>query len=222
MTVTRLWLVRHGQSMWNAEGRIQGQAGEGLTKLGHRQAKAVGRWLADTLGAAPVATSDLVRATETAAAVGGALGVRPLVDPDVRERSFGSWEGRQPEDLELGDDDLWEAWTSGTRDVIAEVGGESTQQMRDRIVPALTAHVDRARDAGDGDVVVVTHGGVVWQGLHALLDLPDLVLAGVGNTAVSTVVFTDDSRWLQTYNSMAHLDAADATTFRPRELGEHA
>lgn len=218
MRLTRLWLVRHGQSTWNAQGRIQGQSGEGLSDLGRRQAKTVARWLAATIGTAPVITSDLERAVETAEHVAEALGVRPRQDPAVRERNFGRWEGRLPEEVETGETDLWDAWASGTRDVISEVGGESLAVLGDRVVAALEGHVEVARADGHDHIVVVSHGGVVWQGLHRLLDLPDLVLSGVGNTAVSTVAFTDDHRWLETFNSMAHLEPDDTTMFRPREL----
>lgn len=223
---TRLWLVRHGQSIWNASGRVQGQSGEGLSTLGHRQAAAAATWLVATLGDARVVSSDLVRAHETAVPIAAALGVEVQLDAGVRERSFGSWEGRTPQELAAHEDGLWNQWTSiamtaaGDDDIIATVGGESDRAMTDRVLPALRRHaLDAGRDDVD-DVVVVSHGGTIWHGLHGLLALPPLSLGGLGNGSISTVQFTGDRVWLDLYNSQAHLAPADQTTFRPREFGD--
>jgi broad specificity phosphatase PhoE len=214
---TRLWLVRHGQSTWNAEGRIQGQSGEGLSAMGRRQARAVAAWLADTLGHALVVSSDLPRARETAEPVATALGADLSVDRALRERSFGRWEGRLVADLEEESSDLWRQWARGV-DVVARAGGESGEQMSARVTPALRGHARRGREAGR-DVVVVSHGGVIWHGLHDLLDLPPLTLGGVGNASVSTLLFASERTWLDAYNGQAHLPARDRTTFQPREFG---
>lgn len=212
----RLWLVRHGQSLWNAQGRIQGQSGEGLTDLGHRQAKAVAAWLPGVLGSAPVATSDLVRAAETAAPIAAALRVEPMVDVALRERSFGEWEGATAEHARTRDPQVWAAWTGGEADAITDVGGEPIEALHGRVLPALGDHVTAARALGHEHVVVVSHGGVVWAALHALLDLPPITLSGIGNTGVSCLVFDHDRVRLETFNSMAHLEPGDATTFTVR------
>lgn len=223
---TRLWLVRHGQSIWNATGRVQGQSGEGLSALGHRQAAAAATWLSATLDDGRVISSDLSRAHETATPIAAALGVDVQLDADVRERCFGSWEGHTPQELAAREDGLWTEWTSvvmpaaGDNDLVTKVGGESDQVMNGRVLRALRRHgADAARD-GVHDVVIVTHGGTIWHGLHGLLTLPPLTLGGLGNASISTVQFTGDHVWLDLYNSQAHLATADQTTFRPREFGD--
>ena len=216
--VTRMWLVRHGQSTWNAEGRIQGQSGAGLSPLGMRQAVAVAEVLAETLGGALVVTSDLTRARATAEPVAVALGADLAVDPALRERSFGNWEGRTVAELEAESSELWRQWAAG-EDVVARAGGESGAQMTARVVPALRGHARRAQAAGADDVVVVSHGGVIWHGLHDLLALPPLTLGGVGNASVSTLLFAAGRTWLEAYNGQAHLSPVDRTTFQPREFG---
>src|SRR5687767_11323336 len=88
---TRVLLVRHGQSEWNATGRWQGQADPPLTDLGRRQARSAAAALG-TVDA--VFASDLQRASETALIIAGELGVGPVVvDPDLRERDAGEWSG---------------------------------------------------------------------------------------------------------------------------------
>lgn len=199
-STTRVVLVRHGESHWNVERRLQGHSGSGLSPTGHDQARAVATWLAATLGPAAVVSSDLRRARETAHHVAVALGAEPVEDPDLRERSWGTWEGRTVEELTAEDSGAWRRRATG-EDVASEVGGESGPDLAARMVPAIRRHaVDR--DA----VVLVTHGGSIWHGLHGLLGLPDMTLGGVANTGVSEVLLTGDGHaWLQTYNLQGHL-----------------
>lgn len=210
--MTRVFLVRHGESVWNAQRRLQGHGGVGLSEAGRRQAEAVAGWLAETLGPAPVVSSDLARARETAEPIAAALGADLQLDEDLRERSFGEWEGRSVHELTTEDSPLWRRWADG-EDVATEVGGESGPALADRVVPAVRRHAE-----GVDAVVLVTHGGAIWHGLHALLDLPPLTLGGVGNTGVSEVLLVDGHSWLQAYNVQPHLAPDARSTHRPREL----
>src|SRR3954471_3985163 len=91
MTTTRLLLVRHGQSEWNAQGRWQGQADPPLTDLGRAQARAAARSVGSVDG---IFASELQRATETAAIIAEELGLGPvLIDEGLRERDAGAWSG---------------------------------------------------------------------------------------------------------------------------------
>src|SRR5438874_12638863 len=93
----RLLLVRHGQSTWNREHRIQGQLDPPLSEDGRRQAELLGARLARRTFAAHFA-SDLKRAFETAEIIGAAVGMRPLPEPALRELSLGEWEGLRTDD----------------------------------------------------------------------------------------------------------------------------
>lgn len=211
----RLVLVRHGQSAWNAQRRIQGQSGEGLTELGRAQAEGTAAWVASTYPDAAVVSSDLQRCRETVAPIAATLDTEVLEDPQVRERSFGRWEGLVLDQVEARDPDLWRRWRSG-EDVVAEVGGESGEALADRVTAAYRHHLDTL-GAGGRPVVVVTHGGPVWHGLHALLDLPWATLGGVGNAAVSELV-RDAGDWrCESWNQTAHLPPHLRTSFRPSE-----
>jgi broad specificity phosphatase PhoE len=151
-----IWLVRHGESTWNASGLVQGQAdGPVLTEAGRVQAETV----ADAVRSLPIrtlVTSDLARAQETAAIIGKRLRVPWIHDDQLRERNFGVAQGSP-----LGD--LPTEW-SGIRDglvVDAEArppGGESLEELSRRVGTFFSrlAQVEHR-----GDVLAVTHGGFI-------------------------------------------------------------
>ena len=136
--MTELLLVRHGETDWNAEGRLQGHTDRPLSDYGRRQA----RQLADELAGeelAAVYASDLARARETAEIVGERLGLPVVLEPDLREKNWGSWEGLTP----------------GERAGV-EFAGESTEEHAERTLRALRRIAERYPG---GRVLVVTHGG---------------------------------------------------------------
>src|SRR3954451_10202115 len=93
--MTRLLFVRHGETDWNAEGRLQGHTDRALNEYGRRQAHE----LADRLvgdGVAAIYASDLARAKEAAEIIAARLDLPVVVDPDLRERNWGNWEGLVP------------------------------------------------------------------------------------------------------------------------------
>lgn len=147
---TRLLLVRHGQSEWNATGLWQGQADPPLTELGRRQAAEAARAIG-TVDA--VWASDLVRAVETATIIADSVGVGPVVvDPDLRERDAGEFSGLTREQI----DQRYPGYLADGR---RPPGWEPDDSLLDRAVAALRRVADAVPS---GDVVVVTHGGVVY------------------------------------------------------------
>lgn len=151
-----VWLIRHAESEWNAAGRWQGQRDPALSERGREQAQRLAVSLADAQLEGIVA-SDLVRARETAAIVGGALGVAPHLDARLRERDLGYWSGltsveivaRWPRDLaRLRQRDL----------ELKPGGGESLRALHARVaefVAVLSAW------PGDGPLAIVTHAGIL-------------------------------------------------------------
>lgn len=181
-----LWLVRHGESTWNALGLVQGQRTEpSLTRRGAAQA----RGLAHRLGGRDVRalyTSDLLRAAETARPIAAALGLEPVVDRRLRERSFGAAEGTPSS--RLGPE--WSGLEGG-RVVDADAappGGESVRDLRRRVGGFLDelAAADDLWRGPPGDVVLVVHGGVVRAALAHLDGVPDQEMSwgSVGNGQV--------------------------------------
>ena len=153
---TRLCLVRHGETEWNAARRIQGQIDIGLNATGHRQAEAAGRWLvAAAIGA--IYSSDLQRAWLTAQAIGRALGLAPQANPALRERRYGVFEGLTYDEAKRNHPAGYAAFEGRNADYNFE-NGESLTVMFDRVTDALREIV--GRHAGR-NVVVVVHGGVL-------------------------------------------------------------
>jgi broad specificity phosphatase PhoE len=201
--MSRIVLIRHGESDWNREHRVQGQSGTGLSSLGHRQAERTGEVVSDVYPDAVLVSSDLQRCRETAAYLATRLGRQPAYDPELRERHFGSWTGRLAVDIAREEVRLWERWRDG-EDVIAEAGGESTEGLVDRVVTAIRGHL-----RGDGQtVILVTHGGPIWHGTQELIGVNDGALGGVANCSITELELDpvgDAVTRLVSWNQVAHL-----------------
>ena len=151
---SRLLLVRHRQSTWNAERRWTGQADPPLTPLGEQQAAAMGAALADVPFDAVVA-SDLTRAVRTAEIVAAALGV-PLAAPDprLRELDLPAWTGRTKDEIEAAEPGALERWRDGVPRT--PPGSEPWAAVERRVLAALD---DCARSRPS--TLVVAHSGVL-------------------------------------------------------------
>lgn len=156
MPDTTVLLIRHGETAWNAEHRIQGLLDVPLSAHGVWQAARLAERLADEPIQAVVA-SDLVRAWLTAQPLAERLGLAPVAEPRVRERNFGSFQGHTPDEIAARWPDEFRAWRD--RDPAWAVpGGESGHQFIDRVLAALH---DVALAHAGSTVAVVTHGGVL-------------------------------------------------------------
>lgn len=169
---TRVLLVRHGQSEWNAERRWQGQADPPLTDLGRRQAREAAR----ALGAVDaIWASDLQRATATALIIAEHLGIGPVVvEPAFRERDAGAYSGLTRDEIEV----RFPGYLARRR---PPPGWEPDDSLLDRAVGALRRV---AAALPGGDVVVVTHGGVIYA-VEAVLGFDHERIANVGGRWVT-------------------------------------
>jgi probable phosphoglycerate mutase len=161
---TRLVVVRHGRSEWNASGRFQGQQESELDDVGRAQALASAEVLS-RVAPSLVLSSTSRRAVDTAEAIGRAAGVRAEADPDLREIALGGWEGLTRAEIEVAFPDEFDAWQAG-RDV-RRGGGETYAECGARAWACLEP---RLSDDG-GPVVVVTHGGTARGLLSVLLGI---------------------------------------------------
>ncbi|HSN02061.1 MAG TPA: histidine phosphatase family protein [Acidimicrobiales bacterium] len=156
MVTTTFLLVRHGETTWNAERRIQGHSDDaGLTERGIEQVRAAAEQLAER-GARRIVSSDLTRARETATIIAERLGLSISLDADLRERSYGELEGRSL-------DELSPDAAGFSHGVIVDVdaaapGGESIAMVKERVTRTLE-HL--AREHAGETLIVVTHGGVI-------------------------------------------------------------
>lgn len=156
MTSTSLLLIRHGETAWNAEHRIQGHLDIPLSATGIRQAASLGQRLAaETVTA--IYSSELARAWLTAVPFAARLGLDIVPDSRLRERSFGVFEGLTADEIAARHPEGFRLWRM--RDPAwAMDEGESGQQLIDRVLSAL--HDIASRHHGE-TVAVVTHGGVL-------------------------------------------------------------
>jgi broad specificity phosphatase PhoE len=145
-----LYLARHGETDWNAAGRWQGQTDIPLNPRGREQARDIAE------GIASVASSDLLRARETADIVAAALGLEVgHVHADLRERRFGSFEGLTREEVAARFPAEWARYLADPGP--APPGGESRDGLLSRLLPAVRSAAERLAPA----LLVVMHGGAM-------------------------------------------------------------
>jgi len=173
MLTAPLYVLRHGETAWTTERRMQGSKNSDLTERGRAQAAAMGRALKAELAREPGPTlflrSPLGRTVETALIVGRELGVDPVAwrdDPRLAELSYGQWEGFTWREIEVAHPNALAAWRADPHG-FCPPGGESHFALRRRTAAALADIV-----AANIRTVVVSHGvsGAVLRGLNLGLD----------------------------------------------------
>lgn len=180
MSAGTVLLWRHGRTAHNVGRRIQGQVDIPLDDVGNRQARAAAAALVATTTPARIVVSDLGRAALTAEYLAGLTGLTPVVEPRVRERSFGAWEGLTWDEIEAGWAEEHTLWRSGGDPLT--VGAETRREVADRMVEAITEHAEDLKH--EEALVVVSHGAAITLAITALLGL-DVVrwhgIAGLTN-----------------------------------------
>jgi 2,3-bisphosphoglycerate-dependent phosphoglycerate mutase len=209
--VTRILAVRHGETAWNADTRLQGQTDISLNATGQEQARRLAEALAGEDIDAIVA-SDLVRARDTAQAVADRQGMTLATDAGLRERCFGIFEGHTYAEVER----LWPEeslrWRKREPDFGAE-GGETLQGFYDRCVATAT----RLAEAHPGrTLLLVTHGGVLDCLYRAAsrIELNAPRTWELANTGVNRLLYTPQGFTLVGWGDVQHLqdDAIDELT----------
>jgi probable phosphoglycerate mutase len=160
----RLLLVRHGESTWNAVSRWQGQADPPLSPFGERQAEDAGARLAEIATITAVWASNLVRARRTGDLIAARLGIAQVrEEPLLRERDVGAWSGLTRDEIE----ERWPGYLAARRSP-PDFEGDDELLARTRAGLAAAAH-----GSGPGDVLVVTHGGVIRTIERSLGAIPE-------------------------------------------------
>ncbi|RZL65349.1 MAG: histidine phosphatase family protein [Variovorax sp.] len=211
MDVTRLIAVRHGETAWNVDTRIQGQLDIPLNDTGLWQAQRAGAALADEPIAA-VYASDLSRAWQTAQEIARPHGAEVIAELGLRERGFGSFEGRTFAAIDAETPEDARRWR--TRDPeFAPAGGESLLVFRDRV----TGTVARLAARHPGELIVlVAHGGVM-DVLYRAATRQELQAPRtwqLGNAAINRLLWTPEGLALVGWGDVGHLssDSRDETT----------
>lgn len=203
MQITRILAIRHGETAWNKDTRIQGHLDIALNATGRWQAERT----ADALrheALAAVYSSDLARASETAQAIAKAQ-QRPLTThPGLRERCFGEFQGRTWDELETHFPESALAWRTRVPD-FAPAGGESLLQLRERVVNTFAELAER--HVGE-QIAIVAHGGVldVLYRAATQIDLQAPRSWKLGNAAINRVLWSPEGFSLVGWGDDAHLN----------------
>jgi probable phosphoglycerate mutase len=204
---TRILAIRHGETDWNLEGRIQGQLDIALNATGIWQAARLAAALADeTLDA--VYSSDLRRAVATARPLADACGLPVVTDLGLRERGFGRFEGQRHADIAQRWPVDHERWRR--RDpAFGAPGGETLEQFDARAIAAVERLAARHPGAA---IAVVSHGGVMdclyRAASRVALDAPRSWQ--LGNASVNRLLYTASGFTLVGWSDAGHLDVAAA------------
>jgi broad specificity phosphatase PhoE len=180
--VTTLLLARHGETDWNRDGRWQGLSDTRLNDLGREQAEALAAHLDDAVDV--VYSSDLARARETAEIVAARLGLEVRLDPRLRERGFGAWEGLTTAEIENRFAESHRRWRAGEG-----AGAEDAEPFAAFAARIHAFLEDAVRQHPGQTVLVIAHGGSI-RVIHALATGLDYVrdhrsIPAVANCAVA-------------------------------------
>lgn len=204
-TSTRILAIRHGETAWNVDTRIQGHLDIPLNDTGRWQAQRLARALAARDAIHAVYSSDLQRAHETAQAIAAATGTPLRTHTGLRERGFGLFEGKTYAKIEQTWPAESEHWRRRTPDWCPPQGGESLIEVRARILQTLQ---ELAAPHVGQQIVLVAHGGVMDQ-LYRLATGQDLQAPRtwqLGNTAVNRLLWTPEGLSLVGWADTSHLE----------------
>ncbi|CAH9097846.1 unnamed protein product [Cuscuta europaea] len=202
---TEIIVIRHGETEWNAEGRIQGHLDVELNDMGRQQAHAVANRLSKEPKISAVYSSDLKRAFETAETIARLCGGLVVVkDPSLRERHLGEIQGLLYSDVSETNDKAYQAMVSRQTDRIIPGGGESLDQLYDR----CTSSLERIAKNHRGErVVVVSHGGTI-RALHRRASSNGRC-GNISNASVNIIHLSEDDRWtIKVWGDVSHLGDA--------------
>lgn len=199
--ITRLIIVRHGETEWNLQSRFQGHLDSRLSRLGIRQAKAIARALSG--GTYDVIySSDLERAQHTAKIIAGKLNMEVRTEADLREINMGLMQGLRRDEFILKYPEVIKNFHSDPRYVIP--GGESKQQFSERIMKALSKITGEHRYQ---TILLVAHGGVLDIAIRYTLSIPvgNKRNFSIYNASINRFII-DDGEWkLEAWGDICHL-----------------
>jgi broad specificity phosphatase PhoE len=209
MSKTRLFLIRHGQTVSNAERRIGGWVDAPLSPLGLRQAYAAGRAMASGGPLAAIYASDLSRARDTARAIAEVTGFprdEIQLTPDLRERNHGDLDGLTLEEAQARYPEVWRGLSGGAWDY-APPGGETNTAVALRLARAIDMAV---RDHRGGAIAFVSHIIAISHILRLVMEIPEdahaRVAFTVDNCAIHRLVRRNDRTWwIEALNDTSHL-----------------
>ncbi|MCD9638215.1 hypothetical protein HAX54_022043 [Datura stramonium] len=204
---TEIIVIRHGETEWNADGRIQGHLDVELNDTGRQQAMAVAARLSKEPRISVIYSSDLKRAHETAQIIARSCGdLEVIKDPDLRERHLGDLQGISLREAAKSQPMAYKAFLSDRNDQIIPGGGESLDQLYQRCTSCLQRI---AKKHTGKQVVVVSHGGAI-RALHRRASPHRRSKSKIWNTSVGILHLSDKDEWtVKLWADVSHLNKTE-------------
>ena len=209
---TRCYLIRHAQTVWNSENRLQGHSDQPLSPLGQEQAQRLAAFFS-ARHLKGIYTSHLTRSRQTAEAIaaGNGHGIAPVSEQELAEMHLGAWEGLTPEEIDARFQSAYQQWRAQPSSITIPQA-ESTAAFRQRVRRIFKR---LASQFEEGEYVVVSHGGVIAAVLADLWEadydavLRRLRLDNAGITALELgahphVVWVNATRHLEVLSSASN------------------
>ncbi|KRB88583.1 histidine phosphatase family protein [Noviherbaspirillum sp. Root189] len=205
--MTEILLIRHGETAWNAIKRLQGHLDIPLNTEGQRQAAALGKALADEEFDA-IFSSDLMRARQTAEAIARPRGMTVQIEPDLRERCYGAFEGMLYAEISQRYPEAYAAWKSRDIDARFPPGVHIAETMREFSTRTITAISRIATSGKYRKLALVAHGGVLecaYRAAHGM-DFAQERTFDIFNASVNRFTWDGRSLGLSHWGDVAHLE----------------
>ena len=202
-------LIRHGESVFNKLGIVQGHTNSPLTNTGVEQAKLTGEWLKNTANISRIYTSPLKRAYQTAQIIAEILKAEIVKVEDFKEIMLGEWEGKSIEEIKRNEPEILELWyTSPTKAKIK--GAENLINFQNRVIKAFKELI---KEQKEGEIAVVAHGGVISAIIAYVLnlDMNHIWRMKLNNASISEVTFGYKVPKVTLLNSTFHLNGLTET-----------
>ncbi len=199
----KLFIVRHGETDWNVEGRIQGWTDVPLNATGLAQARLLADRLGQESGYTALYGSPLRRAWETAEIIGQAVGLEPIPEPRLKERCLGEMEGLNMPEIKERYPDLYRRWRSGN--LHEPFPGEEQPEVFRGRVQGLLQELGSQRT--DGRVILVTHGGTLGMIMATImqLDLNRHFPFWFDNACINVIRYDERGPRVSALNDTCHL-----------------
>ena len=207
---TTLLLIRHGQTPWNALGKIQGCTDIALEPSGIYQAELLSKRLAGSF--TQLYTSPLKRAYETAKIIGRPNGLTPIPNDALKEINFGSWEGLNFKEVAKRFPNDYKLWRS---DPVLGPMTDGEGSLKNCSARGKKIMLELVHKHPGETIAVVSHGGFIKTSLLGLFDLPMTLYhqIAMGNTCLTTIRFDEDLRpVLMGLNDTSHLASLEVTS----------
>lgn len=200
----RVHLIRHGESIWNRLGLVQGTRDSGLTLKGKKQANLLAERL-NKCSFEAIYSSSLKRAYQTANALSAVHNLPVVIEDGLREIELGDWEGKSHQQIVSQDKENFEQWYKLPLEVRIP-GAETVIEFKDRVVKTIESILSRH---AQGEIAIISHGGVISVYLAWLLEmnLNKVWTIALKNGALTTIDFFEHWTSLIVFNDTCHLDA---------------